>query len=38
MTSESTPVNEELPESEPVNEEVVEEVKPKKGGSFFDQI
>lgn len=31
---EPTPVNESLPEPEPVNEAV----KPKKGGSFFDQI
>ncbi len=35
---ESIPVSEPLPESEPVNEEVVQEEKPKKGGSFFDQI
>ncbi|WP_018618161.1 DivIVA domain-containing protein [Spirosoma luteum] len=35
---ELTPVDEALPAAEPVNEEVAQEVKPKKGGSFFDQI
>ncbi len=35
---EPAPVNETLSTAEPVNEEVVEEEKPKKGGSFFDQI
>jgi cell division initiation protein len=34
----STPVNEALPASKPVDEEVAEAAKPKKGGSFFDQI
>lgn len=32
------PANEASPQVEPVNEEPVEDVKPKKGGSFFDQI
>ena len=35
---EPTSVREEQPQAEPVNEAVAEEVKPKKGGSFFDQI
>ena len=35
---EPAPVNEALSTAEPVNEEVVKEVKPRKGGSFFDQI
>ena len=35
---EPTPAREEQPKAEPVNEAVAEEVKPKKGGSFFDQI
>ena len=38
VSPEPTPVNESLPESEPIEEEVTEEVKPRKGGSFFDQI
>ncbi|WP_020607724.1 DivIVA domain-containing protein [Spirosoma spitsbergense] len=38
ITKEAPVEEQTVPEPTPVNEEVVEEAKPKKGGSFFDQI